>query len=314
MAGKRIGFVDYKLENYHANVFLGASQGFAWSMTVLMKIDLVGPRRRGLALGLNESAGYVGVALAAAATGWLAASLGPRTVVWAGAAILAPVGLALTLALVRETLPHVRFEEAAGGVGTGVSARLLSQAGFVNNLNDAVVWGLVPLYMAAHGASPSDVGLVAGLYPAVWGFGQLGAGALSDHVGRKPLVMWGMVVQAVAFVILIAGSGGVGSAVAAAVVLGAGTALVYPTLLAAVSDAVGPLGRARATGAYRFWRDTGLVAGALLAGFGADAFGSKSTLGVVAAVTTLSGLVFALPGAYQGGGSWNPKSREGALP
>jgi MFS family permease len=294
-----------------ANVFLGASQGFAWSMTVLMKIDLVGPRRRGLALGLNESAGYVGVALAAAATGWLAASMGPRTVVWAGAAILAPVGLALTLVLVRETLPHVRFEEAAGGVRTGASLRLLSQAGFVNNLNDAVVWGLVPLYIAAHGATPGDIGLVAGLYPAVWGCGQLGAGALSDHVGRKPLVMWGMLVQAVAFVVLIAGSGGVGSAVAAAVILGAGTALVYPTLLAAVSDAVGPLERARATGAYRFWRDTGLVAGALLGGFAADAFGSGITLGAVAAVTALSGLVFALPGAYQGGRSWNPKSQEG---
>jgi MFS family permease len=292
-------------------VFLGASQGFAWSMTVLMKIDLVGPRRRGLALGFNESAGYVGVALAAAATGWLAASLGPRTVVWAGAAILAPVGLALTLVLVRETLPHVRFEEAAGSARTGASLRLLSQAGFVNNLNDAVAWGLVPLYIAAHGASPGDIGLVAGLYPAVWGCGQLGAGALSDHVGRKPLVMWGMVVQAVAFVVLIAGSGGVGSAVAAAVILGAGTALVYPTLLAAVSDAVGPLERARATGAYRFWRDTGLVAGALLGGFGADAFGSGITLGAVAAVTALSGLVFAVPGAYQGGRSWNPESQEG---
>jgi MFS family permease len=294
-----------------ANVFLGASQGFAWSMTVLMKIDLVGPRRRGLALGLNESAGYVGVALAAAATGWLAASIGPRTVVWAGAAILAPVGLVLTLVLVRETLPHVRFEQGAGSARRHGSLRLLSQAGFVNNLNDAVVWGLVPLYIAAHGASPGDIGLVAGLYPAVWGCGQLGAGALSDHVGRKPLVMGGMVVQALAFVVLIAGSGGVGSAVAAAVILGAGTALVYPTLLAAVSDAVGPLERARATGAYRFWRDTGLVAGALLGGFGADAFGSGITLGAVAAVTALSGLVFALPGAYQGGRSWNPKCQEG---
>ena len=294
-----------------ANVFLGASQGFAWSMTVLMKVDLVGPKRRGLALGLNESAGYLGVAVAAAATGWLAASLGPQTVVWAGAALLAPIGLGLTLALVRETLPHVHFEEASGPTQTSGSLPLLAQAGFVNNLNDAVAWGLVPLYLAAHGASHQDIGLVAGLYPAVWGFGQLAAGALSDRLGRKPLLWSGMLVQAAAFVILIVGDGAVSSAVAAAVNLGVGTALVYPTLLAAVSDAVGPLERARATGSYRFWRDTGLVAGALLGGFGADAFGSGLTLGVVAAITALSGLVFVLPGAYQGGGSWNPKSHEG---
>ncbi len=279
-----------------ANVFLGASQGLAWSMTVLMKIDLVGPRRRGLALGFNESSGYVGVALAAAATGWLAASVGPRTVIWTGAALLAPLGLVLTLLLVRETLPHVRFEDAAGARGTGGSLPLLSQAGFVNNLNDAVVWGLVPLYLATHGASPGEIGLVAGLYPLVWGCGQLGTGALSDQLGRRPLVLWGMVVQGVAFVILVAGQGGLGSAVAAAVVLGAGTALVYPTLLAAVSDTVGPLERARATGVYRFWRDSGLVAGALLGGLAADAFGSSFTLAAVAAATAMSGLVFAAPG------------------
>jgi len=283
-----------------ANVFLGVSQGLAWSMTVLMKIDLVGPRRRGLALGLNESAGYVGVALAAVATGLLAASFGPRTVVWVGAAILAPAGLALTLLFVRETLPHVRFEEAAGATGTGGSLPLLAQAGFVNNLNDAVAWGLVPLYIAAHGASNGEIGLFAGLYPAVWGCGQIGAGALSDQVGRRTLVLWGMVIQAVAFVMLIAGNGGLGSALAAAVVLGVGTAMVYPTLLAAVSDTVGPSDRARATGAYRFWRDTGLVAGALLAGFGADVFGSRITLGAVAAVTAMSGLAFALPDAKRG--------------
>ncbi|HYX88331.1 MAG TPA: MFS transporter [Gaiellaceae bacterium] len=295
-----------------ANLFLGASQGLAWSMTVLMKIDLVGPRRRGLALGLNESAGYVGVAVAAAVTGWAAGSLGPRTVVWAGAAVLAPAGLALTLALVRETLPHVRFEEAAGAeVAARASLRLLSQAGFVNNLNDAAMWGLVPLYLAAHGGSHADIGLVAGLYPLVWGVGQLGAGALSDHVGRKPLVLWGMLVQAAAFAILVAGEGTLGSAVAAAVVVGAGTALVYPTLLAAVSDAVAPRDRARANGVYRFWRDTGLVAGALLGGAGADGIGSGPTLAIVGAVTALSGLVFVVPGAYeQAGRFWKPTTNE----
>jgi MFS family permease len=280
-----------------ANLFLGASQGLAWSMTVLMKVDLVGPRRRGLALGLNESAGYVGVALTAAATGWMAAAVGPRTIVWVGAAVLAPVGLVVTLLFVRETLPHVRFEEAAGAGASGGSLPLLAQAGFVNNLNDAVAWGLVPLYISAHGASNSDIGLVAGIYPAVWGCGQLGAGALSDQLGRRPLVLWGMLVQAAAFVILVTGKGGLGSAVAAAVVLGIGTALVYPTLLAAVSDAVTPLARARATGVYRFWRDIGLVAGALLGGIGADTFGSGATLTIVGGMTAASGLAFAAPAA-----------------
>jgi MFS family permease len=276
-----------------ANVFLGISQGLAWSMTVLMKVDLVGPRRRGLALGLNESAGYVGVALAAAATGWLAASYAPRTVVWVGAALLAPLGLVVTLLLVRETLSHVRLEQAGAGTLSGGSLPLLAQAGFVNNLNDAVVWGLIPLYIAAHGATARDIGLVAGIYPAVWGCGQLAAGALSDKVGRLPLVVAGMLVQAAAFVVFVAGNGALASALAAAVVLGAGTALAYPTLLAAVSDAVAPLERARATGMYRFWRDGGFVAGALLAGFGADVAGTRPTLAAVAVITAASGLAFA---------------------
>jgi MFS family permease len=276
-----------------ANVFLGASQGLAWSMTVLMKIDLVGPRRRGFALGLNESAGYVGVALTAAASGWLAASVGPRTVIWVGAAVLAPAGLALTLLFVRETLPHVHFEAAAGAAHTGRSTGWLAQAGFVTNLNDAAAWGLIPLYLVAHGASSGEVGLVAGVYPFVWGCGQAGTGALSDHVGRRPLIAWGMLVQASAFAVLVAGGGGLASAFAAAVVLGAGTALVYPTLLAAVSDSVSPLDRARATGVYRFWRDSGLVAGALLAGLSADAFGGAVALAAVAAVTAASGVVYA---------------------
>jgi MFS family permease len=303
-----IGFAPTWAYVVAANVFLGASQGLAWSMTVLMKVDLVGPRRRGFALGLNESAGYVGVALAATATGWLAGSIAPRTVIWAGAAVLAPVGLLLTLLLVRETLPHVHLEQASGVLKRARgSLALLSQAGFVNNLNDAVVWGLVPLYLTAHGASQGDIGLVAGLYPLVWGCGQLGTGPLSDQVGRRPLILWGMVIQAGALAILVAGRGGFGSALAAMVVLGAGTALVYPTLLAAVSDSVRPLERARATGVYRFWRDSGLVAGALLGGLVADAFGSGLTLAVVAAVTALSGLAFALPRAN---GSWEPLTAE----
>ncbi|HEX2046075.1 MAG TPA: MFS transporter, partial [Gaiellaceae bacterium] len=168
-----------------------------------------------------------------------------------------------------------------------------SQAGFANNLNDALAWGLVPLYLAANGAGAARIGAVAAVYPAVWGAGQLATGWLSDHVGRRPLIVAGMFVQAGALALLVAGGGAFGAALAAASLLGAGTALVYPTLIAAVSDVVSPHQRARAVGRYRFWRDSGFVAGALLAGFAADALGSRAAIGLVAALTALSGVWFA---------------------
>lgn len=286
-----------------ANLFLGISQGLAWSMTVNMKIDLVGPRRRGLALGLNESAGYVGVAVTAFATGALAATFAPRTVVWAGAAVLAVAGLLASIVFVRDTRAHVREEQRAHGPADGIPSgstslraslavpalRAYSQAGLVNNLNDALAWGLAPLYLAAHGAGPGEVGAVAAVYPAVWGAGQILAGWLSDRVGRRPLITLGMLVQAGALVVLVAGEGRFAFALVAAVLLGAGTALVYPTLLAAVSDAVQPRDRAQAVGVYRFWRDSGLVVGALLAGFVADTLGSGGAIVLAAALTAGSG-------------------------
>jgi len=270
-----------------ANVLLGASQGFAWSMTVLMKIDLVGPARRGFALGLNESAGYVGVAVTAFATGALAASYAPRTVVWVGAAALAAAGTLASILLVRETREHAELEQAAlppAVAPHGIA--VWAQAGFVNNLNDALVWGLVPLYLAAKRASVTEIGAVAALYPAVWGVGQLGAGWLSDRAGRRPLIVAGMLVQAVALALFLGPS-----SYAAAALLGIGTALVYPTLIAAVSDSVTPRARARAVGAYRFWRDIGLVAGAAVAGAVADLAGSGAAILLVAALTATSGLV-----------------------
>jgi MFS family permease len=290
-----------------ANVFLGLNQGFAWSMTVVMKIDLVGPRRRGLALGLNESAGYLGVALTAFATGALAGSLAPRTVVWLGAAAIALVGLLVSALLVRDTAAHVELEQRShGGVGgnplraafrRGTIAdpvlRACSQAGLVNNLNDALAWGLAPLYLAANGASAAEIGVVAGVYPAVWGAGQLAAGWLSDHVGRKPLIVAGMLVQAGALALLAAGGGDVAAAVAAAALLGIGTALVYPTLIAAVSDVVQPVDRAPAVGVYRFWRDIGFVVGALLGGVVADLLGLVEAIALVAALTAASGAAVA---------------------
>ncbi len=280
-----------------ANVLLGASQGLAWSMTVVMKIDLAGPARRGLALGLNESAGYLGVAAAAFVTGALAASVAPRTLVWVGAAGISAAGLLVSLAFVRDTGGHVAVEEADPARVAPWRRRpvLLScaQAGLVNNLNDALLWGLAPLYLAAHGADAGEIGAVAAIYPAVWGVGQLGTGWLSDHTGRKPLIVTGMLAQAGALALLVAGEGAFGPAIAAAILLGAGTALVYPTLIAAVSDAVEPRRRARAVGVYRFWRDTGLVAGALIAGLAADALGSGAAIAIVAGLTAASGLVVA---------------------
>jgi MFS family permease len=287
-----------------ANVLLGLNQGLAWSMTVVMKIDLVGPTRRGLALGLNESAGYLGVALTAFATGALAATYAPRTLVWAGAAVIAGFGTLVSLLFIRDTGAHVGEEQRLRGAAVASTLRsafvrgtvrdrvlrACSQAGLVNNLNDALAWGLAPLYLAANGASVTEVGIVAAVYPAVWGLGQLATGALSDHTGRKPLIATGMLVQAGALALLVAGGGAFTPALAAAILLGVGTALVYPTLIAAVSDVAQPVDRAQLVGVYRFWRDFGFVVGALLAGAVADAFGSGTAVVVVAALTAGSGV------------------------
>jgi MFS family permease len=292
-----------------ANLLLGVNQGLAWSMTVVMKIDLAGPRRRGLALGLNEAAGYLGVAAAAFASGALAASYAPRTVVWAGAAAIAAVGLLVSVLAVRDTGAHVAHEQDTQKDDSRAELRLdaafvrgslrdpvlraCSQAGLVNNFNDALAWGLAPLYLAAHGSSVRQIAVVAAAYPVVWGAGQLATGWLSDRTGRKPLIAAGMLVQAAALALLVAGAGRFSPSLAAAALLGAGTAMVYPTLLAAVSDATQPRQRARVLGVYRFWRDFGFVLGALVAGFGADAVSARAAILVVAALTGASGLVVA---------------------
>jgi MFS family permease len=287
-----------------ANVLLGANQGLAWSMTVVMKIDLAGPARRGLALGLNESSGYVGVAVTAFASGALAEVVAPRTVVWVGALVIAIVGTLMAVAMIRDTGPHVAHEQRGHGERKAMALRTAfvqaslrhsvlracSQAGLVNNLNDALAWGLAPLYLAAHDESAARIGVVAAVYPGVWGFLQLVTGWLSDRAGRKPLIANGMVLQAGALALLVAGGGAFGPALAAAALLGLGTALVYPTLIAAVSDVVQPRDRASVVGVYRFWRDAGFVAGALLAGSVADALGSGTAIATVAGLTAASGL------------------------
>jgi MFS family permease len=289
-----------------ANVLLGINQGLAWSMTVVMKIDLVGPARRGFALGLNEAAGYGGVALAAAVSGWLASEIAPRDVLVAAGAGIAVIALVVSVAFVRDTAAHVALEqerhpggdERAPSLGEAFAdaswrepaLRACAQAGLVNNLNDALAWGLVPLFLAAHGASIGEVGLVAGIYPAVWGAGQIWTGHWSDRVGRKLPIVSGMLLQAGALVVLAASEGAVGIAALAAALLGVGTALVYPTLIAAISDAVPPVARAPAVGVYRFWRDMGYVVGGVLAGAVADSLGYGGAIAVVAALTAGSGL------------------------
>jgi len=294
-----------------ANVLLGINQGLAWSMTVVMKIDLVGPQRRGFALGLNEAAGYGGVAVAAAVSGWLASEAAARDVVVGAGAAIALAGLLVSLLAVRDTAAHVALEQAGHATGAETEApplrqsfaeasyrrpalRACSQAGLVNNLNDALAWGLVPLYLAAHGASVQGIGLVAGIYPAVWGVAQIWTGHWSDRVGRKPLITAGMLLQAAALGLLAATDGDLTLAAAAAVVLGLGTALVYPTLIAAISDAVSPVARAPMVGVYRFWRDMGYVAGGLIAGAASDTLGFGGAIAVVGALTAASGLWVAL--------------------
>jgi MFS family permease len=294
-----------------ANVLLGVNQGLAWSMTVVMKIDLVGPARRGFALGLNEAAGYGGVAITAALTGWLAAEFAARDVLVAGGAAIAVVALVLSAGFVRDTAAHVELEQTTGGhdvdeVTPGLASafadgsfrrpalRACSQAGLVNNLNDALAWGLVPLFLAANGASAGEIGLVAGLYPAVWGIGQIFAGRWSDRIGRKPLIVAGMLLQALALAMLAGSDGAVGLAAITAVILGVGTALVYPTLIAAISDAVSPIARAPTVGVYRFWRDMGYVAGGLLAGIAADAVSDAGAIAIVAGLTAASGVWVAI--------------------
>ena len=291
-----------------ANVFLGLNQGLAWSMTVVMKIDLVGPVRRGLALGLNESAGYLGVAFTALATGALAATFVPRTIVWVGAAVIAVIGTLVSAFFVRDTSAHVSEEQRAHGAAVAGSLRqafargtlrdpvlrACSQAGLVNNLNDALAWGLAPLYLAASGASVTEVGIVAGVYPAVWGGGQVATGWLSDHTGRKPLIVSGMLTQAGALALLVAGGGAFPPALGAAILLGVGTALVYPTLIAGVSDVAQPVERAQLVGVYRFWRDFGFVVGAIVAGVVADTLGAGWAIAIVAALTAGSGIWVAL--------------------
>jgi MFS family permease len=294
-----------------ANALLGVSQGLAWSMTVVMKIDLVGPARRGLATGLNECAGYVALAVAAYATGWIASRTGLRPEPFYLGVVFVITGVMLSL-FVHETWGHSALEARATGdreldvIAAHTPSREIfwrttlrdrslssvSQAGFVNNLNDGMTWGLFPLVFAATGMDLAAIGVLVAIYPATWGLAQLATGALSDRVGRKWLIVSGMWTQA-------AGIAGVtmahtfGGFAVGAILLGIGTAMVYPTFIAVIGDVAHPDWRATSLGVYRFWRDAGYVAGALLAGVAADAFGVPVAIQFVAILTFLSGVVVA---------------------
>ncbi|HEY8825635.1 MAG TPA: MFS transporter [Candidatus Limnocylindria bacterium] len=286
-----------------ANLLLGVNQGLCWSMTVIMKVDLVGPARRGLALGINEFAGYLSVGLAAFAGSELAAATALRPQPFLLGLAIAILGLGLSLAT-RESVAHARAEARDRPSEARPSLRDIflrttwrdralsaaSQAGLVNNLNDGVAWGLLPLLFLASGRDLQQVGVLAGAYPAVWGVAQLATGAISDALGRRWLIVVGMFVQAAALGVL-ATSPDFWLGLAAMAALGLGTALVYPTLLAVISDVAHPQWRATATGAYRFWRDAGYVVGALVGGVVADRLGLNWAVGVVAAITLASGLV-----------------------
>ncbi len=294
-----------------ANVLLGVNQGLTWSTTIVMKIDLVGPARRGLAMGLNEAAGYLAVATMSWITGALAATFGLRPAPFLLGVAVAALGLGLSTMFVRETHHHARHEAAShsprpgdhDGVLTGRQIFTLtsfrekalssaSQAGMVNNLNDGLAWGLYPVLFATSGLGLARIGTLIGIYPAVWGLGQMATGWLSDRWGRKDLITAGMLIQA-AGIALVAASKGFAVWSAAAVLMGAGTAMVYPTLIAVIGDVAHPAWRARAVGVYRLWRDSGYAIGALIAGITADLLGLRAAVWVVAAITALSGLVVA---------------------
>jgi MFS family permease len=290
-----------------ANVLLGVNQGLCWSTTVIMKIDLAGPQRRGLAMGLNEAAGYGALAATAAVTGWIATNQGLRPEPFLLGAAYIAIGLGLSAGFVRETRGHAAHE-AAGHATPRSSLSLrevlaqvawrdrsllaINQAGLVNNLNDGLAWGLLPILFAADGLSVAEIGVLAALYPAVWAAGQLVTGAVSDRTGRKPLIVTGMLIQAGALAGFAAATG-TGPWAAAAVALGVGTAFVYPTLLAAIGDLAHPSWRASAVGVYRLWRDSGYAIGALVAGITADLIGLRGAVVTVAALTAASGLVAA---------------------
>jgi MFS family permease len=296
-----------------ANILLGISQGLTWSSTVVMKIDIVGEKQRGLAMGLNEFAGYLAVAIVAFATGWIASEYGLRPYPFIIGVVLSVFGLLASWLLVKDTLHHVDAEAISSNVPrlknifwdtTWKDKNLgsVTQAGLINNLNDGMAWGLLPILLTLRGFSIKDIGIITAIYPAVWGIGQLFTGKLADHFCKKELMYLGMFLQGMALILLI-WANSFSHFITLATILGWGTAMVYPTFLATVAENTHPADRAKSLGIFRFWRDSGYAIGAILTGIIADTFGLNTSILAIGVLTIFSsGIIFYRMKCHEGGG------------
>ncbi len=284
-----------------ANVLLGINQGLTWSSTVVMKIDLVGERNRGLAMGLNESAGYLAVGGVAFLTSWIASDYGLRPFPFYLGIGFSILGLIMSLVLIKDTKHHVAKETISSTVRklknvftetTWLDKNLgsISQAGLVNNLNDGMIWGLFPILLVSKNYTLNEVGLIVGTYPIVWGFGQLITGKMADHLPKKNMLFWGMLTQGIAIVLMVFAANFYQFMVLA-VFLGIGTAMVYPTFLAGIADFTHPMQRAKSIGVFRLWRDLGYAIGAILTGVIADILNINTSIMVIGILTFLSAII-----------------------
>lgn len=284
-----------------ANMLLGLNQGLAWSSTVVMKIDLVGEKNRGMAIGLNEFAGYIAVALIGFTTGWIASQYGLRPYPFYIGILLALGGLALSVLFVKDTIQHTTKEGETNTVPklkntfidtTFVNKNLSSvtQAGLVNNLNDGMAWGLFPIFFAAKGFSIREISIIIAVYPAVWGIGQLFTGKMADHFSKKKMLFWGMLIQGLALLALVQ-HGSYLYYIVIAALLGLGTAMVYPTFLATIAENTHPTDRAKSLGTFRLWRDLGYAIGALITGIISDSFGLESSVIFIGGLTLTSAII-----------------------
>jgi len=286
------------------NVLLGISQGLTWSSTVVMKIDLVGDKQRGLAMGLNEFAGYISVAIVAFLTGWIASNYGVRPYPFYIGFVLVFLGLVGSIFLVKDTKQHVASESSSSSVPRLQSVfwettwkhrnlGAVTQAGLVNNLNDGMIWGIFPIVLAVKNFSLAEIGIITAVYPAVWGLGQLVTGKMADVLPKKLLLFWGMLLQAIALLFIIYAENKIQYIVLAAV-LGWGTAMVYPTFLATVAENTHPQDRAKSIGIFRLWRDLGYAIGAIITGIIADWWNIKTAILFISVLTFLSEIIIQL--------------------
>lgn len=284
-----------------ANVLLGINQGLTWSSTVVMKIDLVGKHQRGLAMGLNESFGYFSIALVAFSTGWIASEYGIRPYPFYQGIAFVILGLLLSIFFIKDTIHHVNIEEKTSDIKPlkhifwetswkNNNLGAISQAGFVNNLNDGMIWGVLPIILASRVFTIKEIAIIVAIYPAVWGIGQLVTGKLSDHYNKKLMLTSGMLLQAVALILMYYASS-MTLFVSLAVLLGLGTAIVYPTFLSAMADYTNPSQRAQSIGVFRFWRDSGYAFGAIFTILISKFFDIELSLLIIGMLTLISAIV-----------------------